>query len=242
MLASVMAARGAGSEQRNVRSFDDGKKLYQTSVRWTSQVSTVEPPSRGEVYLQIQEVNKEADDTLDFVCRASDVLCNTICVTILIGITMAVPVGMVSCGIKYLSECPKQPKIPVYLMVGGCLGTIKIIGMLWRNIQIRRYESMDAFFDAHDNDTASGTNTFKFMDGVLSTFLFGWQITGSYWVFSIWEPHYKQLLHEPSNWCDQTVYMFSVIQILSCYAAMCLGLVVLCCLASCYKYTSVFDA
>ncbi|XP_067661511.1 transmembrane protein 272-like isoform X1 [Haliotis asinina] len=221
--------------------FDDNNQLYQTGVRWPARTPSTDQPIHGEVFLQIREANKEADDTKDFVCRVTDIFCNSLFFTVLIVVLLIIPTAMVSAGVKYLSDCPVQPKIPVYLMVGGCFGILKLVGMWWRNVQIRRYESMDAFYDAHDNDAAFASHTFKLMDAMLSAFLLGWQITGTYWVFTIYEPNYKPLLHEPSNWCEKTVFMIAFIQILGCYGLLCLGILVLLLVAACYKYTDIFD-
>ncbi|KAH3834983.1 hypothetical protein DPMN_108316 [Dreissena polymorpha] len=58
------------------------------------------------------------------------------------------------------------------------------------------------------------------MDTLLFLFLFGWQIAGTFWTFNIWTPHFEQLLYEPSNWCDKTVYMFTVYQLFTCYVVI----------------------
>lgn len=143
-------------------------------------------------------------------------------------------------GVKYLNDCPIQKKVPVYLLVGGCFGMLKVIGTIWRNIQNRRYDNVDSFYDAHEGDGAFATKTYRIMDMLISTFLFAWLIAGTYWVFTIWQPHFHQLLHEPSNWCDKNVYMFAVYQIIGCYAFLVFLLVTMCVMASCYKFTNVF--
>lgn len=139
-------------------------------------------------------------------------------------------------GVKYLSDCPKQPKIPIYLLVGGCFGILFLLVVIWKQIQYRRYDSMDVFYDAEDADRSS-----RLTDIVLALFHAVWLGFGTYWVFEVWEPNYEQLLHEPNNWCDKTVYLFAVCQIIGCYALVCLGIVVLFALCICYKYTACFD-
>jgi len=145
-------------------------------------------------------------------------------------------------GVKYLNECPRQRKIPIYLLVGGCFGMLKVIGTVWHNIQSKRYEDLDIFYDGHMGDGAFASRTYKMMDMLLSTFLFSWLIAGTYWVFPIWEPNYHQLLYEPSDWCDRTVYLFAAYQILACYGFLCFILLLICILALCHKYTSMFHS
>ena len=144
-------------------------------------------------------------------------------------------------GVKYLNDCPVQKKIPVYLLVGGCFGVLKVLGTIWRNIHSRRYDNMDTFYDSNDGDSVYSHDTSKLMDVLLTMFLISWLITGSYWVFSIWQPNFHQILHEPSNYCEETVYKFAAYQIIGCYIF--LGSVFLfgCCLAFCFTCTHVFD-
>ena len=129
----------------------------------------------------------------------------------------------------------------MYLLVGGCFGMLKVLGTIWRNIRYRRYDDMDSFYDAHEGDGAFAAKTFRMMDIIITTFLFAWLISGTYWVFTIWQPHFKQLLHEPSNWCDKNLYMFAVYQIIGCYAFLAFLLLTVCIMASCYKFTNVFE-
>ncbi|KAK3099306.1 hypothetical protein FSP39_002391 [Pinctada imbricata] len=170
----------------------------------------------GSVYVQIKEAKKDSSSVCTFVGRSGKIICHTVFVTVLVGISMVLPMAMISVGVKYLSDCPVQRKIPVYLLVGGCFGILKILGTIWRNIHSRRYDNMDFFYDSHDSDAYSH-HTYKLIDILLSLFLLSWLIAGSYWVFSIWKPNFKQILHDPRNWCDKTVYMFATYQIIGCY-------------------------
>ncbi|XP_063415173.1 transmembrane protein 272-like [Mytilus trossulus] len=222
-------------------SFDDEKQLCKTSIDWRKNKQCDQEPQYEAIMIQIQEANKEAENTCDFICRSSKIMCHTVLVTVIVGLSMALPITMMSVGVKYLNECPKQKKVPVYLLVGGCFGMLKVLGTIWRNIRYRRYDDMDSFYDGHGGDGAFAAKTYHMMDMIISTFLLAWLIAGTYWVFEIWQPHYKQLLHEPSNWCDKHVYMFAVYQIIGCYAFLAFLLLTMCVLASCYKFTNIFD-
>jgi len=37
-------------------------------------------------------------------------------------------------GLKYLEDCPIQPKIPIYLLVGGCFGLLKLLSLLLNQV------------------------------------------------------------------------------------------------------------
>jgi len=54
-----------------------------------------------------------------------------------------------------LENCPIQPKIPIYMLVGGCFGLLKVLSLLWRQVRLRRYRDtgdVDADVDAVYND------------------------------------------------------------------------------------------
>lgn len=56
---------------------------------------------------------------------------------------------------KHLENCPIQPKIPIYMLVGGCFGLLKVLSLLWRQVRLRRYRDtgdVDADVDAVYND------------------------------------------------------------------------------------------
>lgn len=138
-------------------------------------------------------------------------------------------------GVKFLDDCPLEPRIPVYLLVGGCVLLLKLMLCLWRAMQRRRHDSADVTFDEGDAETGFSTRTYRFMNTVLTLFLVGWHVAGSYWLFSIWRPRFSPLLHDPSEWCERSVYLFSVGQNLGLYCLSCLYLAVLCCLALVYR-------
>lgn len=145
-------------------------------------------------------------------------------------------------GVKYLHECPVEPNIPIYLLVGGAFGLIKLLSMLWKQVRSRRYERLDDVYDPDaDNGDLVMSRSSKFSDIVMSLFLFIWFVCGNYWIFHLWQPNFKQLLHEPSNWCDRTVYMFAFCQILGCYSLMALIALLICILTLCHRYTTLFD-
>ena len=138
-------------------------------------------------------------------------------------------------GVKYINDCPKEPRLPIYLLVGGCFGILKLLSTLWRNLRARKHHDIEIIYDDQDTDGAFASNTYKTMDTVLLLFLIGWLVTGTYWMFNIWKPHFHQLLHEPSNWCDKTVFMFCVYQIFGCYGIIGLYILVLLLLSFCYR-------
>ena len=39
-------------------------------------------------------------------------------------------------GVKHLEDCPVEPYIPIYLLVGGCVGLLKVLSMLWMQVHV----------------------------------------------------------------------------------------------------------
>ena len=52
---------------------------------------------------------------------------------------------------KHLEDCPVEPYIPIYLLVGGCVGLLKVLSMLWMQV---RYRTVNDSLDDDDDDDA----------------------------------------------------------------------------------------
>nr|KAG5694922.1 hypothetical protein BaRGS_025083 [Batillaria attramentaria] len=134
--------------------------------------------------------------------------------------------------VNYLHECPVEPKLPIYLVVGGCFGIVKLLFLLWK--QIKRHK--EDLGDLHDDiDLLTMT---RMTNIALNIFHCVWFAFGHYWVFHIWKPHFVAPLHEPRNWCDETVFMFSFWQLIICHVVLAILLAlsaVMCCCFVCVK-------
>lgn len=216
-------------------SYNDDTTLYKTTVDWTA--SRVSVQSNYEaVFVQIKEATKEAESSWDFLCRSLHILTSTRFYTLLLAVSTALPMAMMTAGVKYLHDCPKQPKIPVYLLVGGCFGILKLIYTVWYQIQQRRYDSLPDLVGLDPADRLAFTSrSYRLMDSLLIIFLVSWLCTGTYWVFDIWKPNFEQQLHDPNNWCSKTVYCLAAFQILGCFCWAGITVIVLIGLLIAYK-------
>lgn len=136
-------------------------------------------------------------------------------------------------GLKYLDECPKEPKIPIYLLVGGCFGTIKVLMSLCRHVKRLKNDE-----DYDFNDDGELMTMTKMASIALTLFLSVWFVFGNYWLFKTWMPKFHAPLHEPRNWCDKAVFVFTFWQLIVCYVLI--GCVLLlstffCCSFSCLR-------
>ncbi|XP_050416732.1 transmembrane protein 272 [Patella vulgata] len=222
----------ARSINSTIVAFEEERQFFRTSLDWSEAISASKADK--EVIVQIKEANSDAENACDFICRAHRIICSSYFMRAFLAVVLILPIAMISIGVKYLNDCPVQPMIPVYLLVGGCFGLVKLGSCFWKTIQSKRDESIDNIYDAGQKGIFS-SRTNRVMSIVLSVFLSVWHGLGTFWVGSIWRPRYKQLIHEPSNWCDSTVYIFAMCQILGLYAFMCLFCLTFCLLASIFR-------
>ncbi|XP_076332772.1 transmembrane protein 272-like [Tachypleus tridentatus] len=218
-------------------SIDDRRRLYLKSVHEESLKYT----SYGSISYQLQEANHEATGSVDFICRVLTVICSSALLTAFLACFSVLPVLMMIFGIKYLQDCPKQPNIPVYLLVGGAFGLIKLISTGWRQTKGRHFEPPSEALTDGDVDEVLPTTSLKITDYALSIFLLVWFIMGNYWILSIYKPRYEPLLHDPNNWCAKSVYLFSVIHLYVSYGAVALLITLFSVLFLCIRTCGVCD-
>ena len=151
----------------------------------------------------------------------------------------------VTAGSSYEHECPLEPRIPIYLLVGGAFGAIHIIILLWQQKKSRDNNCLGeddggggggmggggggGGEDADDDDFDDGvmSRSCRFTCYVLWAFLLVWFVLGNVWVLGAWQPNFQQPLHDPQNWCHETVFFFSFYQLLAVYGLLALALLVL---------------
>ncbi|XP_046546622.1 transmembrane protein 272-like isoform X2 [Haliotis rubra] len=199
------------------------KVFYDSTVVWP-EVEEQEPPF--SVVSGICEAGLESKGPCEFLHRAFSLLGGAWPVTVFLVILLALPLVMTTIGVNYLHDCPREPKLPIYLVVGGCFGILKLIFLLWK--QVRRHKEVTDLHD--DEDLVTMT---RMTNIALNIFLTIWFVFGHYWVVGIWKPHFSAPLHEPKNWCERTVFLFSFWQLVICHIIIALmiaiGLMLLCC-------------
>ncbi|CAI9721099.1 Hypothetical predicted protein [Octopus vulgaris] len=136
----------------NAIEFPPVKVMYGTTVYWTE---NVEAEQSSSFISSMGGACSEASGTCDFISRAFTIITGTWTVTVFIGALLLLPLLMSAIGVKYLDECPKEPKIPIYLLVGGSFGALKLVLVLWRQVKFHRYEYDDHFTDSEKFFSAS---------------------------------------------------------------------------------------
>lgn len=87
--------------------------------------------------------------------------------TIILGVTIVVPICMMVIGGLYLYDCPQGEYIPVYLLVGGGFGVFKQLLTLSARVRQRQEERDE------ERIRQSPTQT------LINCFMLGWFIIGS---------------------------------------------------------------
>ncbi|XP_040440008.1 transmembrane protein 272 isoform X2 [Falco naumanni] len=65
---------------------------------------------------------------------------------------LALPLSMTFIGMKFLEDCPVQPLIPLYLLVGGVIGSLKVTLLLYDSTRMRQLLSKSVVIDDDDDD------------------------------------------------------------------------------------------
>ncbi|XP_028040398.1 uncharacterized protein LOC114250636 [Bombyx mandarina] len=199
---SDTGSRRASSSVSQV-SGDEQRRLCGEQAKYNERVGLglgVGLTTYGSVAYQLKDANMEASGTMDFVCRAAKIMNRTILMTVFLACLSTLPVIMLIMGVQYIRDCPAEPRIPVYMVVGGAAGGAGICWLLWAQLASR-----------NSNSSASVPETI--LAYTLTVFLMGWFACGNYWTLDIMWPDYSPTLFEPNQWCHKTLYVFALTQL-----------------------------
>ncbi|XP_072376404.1 transmembrane protein 272-like isoform X2 [Diabrotica undecimpunctata] len=136
------------------------------------------PPSYDSLFGRVREAQKTSKGILDFLKNIIIIVLGTLGCTIILGVTIVIPICMIVMGSIYLHDCPQGEYIPVYLLVGGIFGVVKQLLHLSARVRQTEEERQE------ENLRQSPTQT------LLNCFMLGWFIIGSVWVYKEYEPNY----------------------------------------------------
>ena len=57
---------------------------------------------------------------------------------------------------KYINDCPIQPNLPVYLLVAGAMGLVRVLNLLWKQFRRRRLRKLEGIELDQEEETDSG--------------------------------------------------------------------------------------
>ncbi|CAG4931049.1 unnamed protein product [Colias eurytheme] len=177
----------------------------------------------GSVAYQLKDANMEASGTVDFVCRAAKIMNRTIVMTVFLACLSTLPVIMLIMGVQYIRDCPAEPRLPVYMVVGGAAGGAGLGWLLWAQLASR-------------SSTAPASVPERVVAYTLTVFLMGWFAFGNYWTLGIMWPDYAPTLFEPNQWCHRTLYVFALTQLAVLWGVLALLVLLLLALVVCQVF------
>ena len=78
-----------------------------------------EPPSYDSLFGRIRDTHKASRNFIDFLAKLLLLLLGTIGCTIACSVTVVIPICMIVIGSIHFNDCPAEPYIPLFLIVGG---------------------------------------------------------------------------------------------------------------------------
>ena len=128
--------------------------------------------------------------------------CSIICIIFDLIFTFII-LGM---GASNHSSCPMEPRIPVYLIVYGCINLISLCFSVSASIihKCRKDEIMCGFYFVHGS---------AIIIIILQLFSFIWLIIGSIWVFRIFNDVQYTQINQPT-YCQGSIYQFTIVIII----------------------------
>ena len=78
-----------------------------------------EPPSYDSLFGRIRDTHKASRNFIDFLAKLLLLLLGTIGCTIACSVTVVIPICMIVIGSIHFNDCPAEPNIPLFLIVGG---------------------------------------------------------------------------------------------------------------------------
>ncbi|XP_040184781.1 transmembrane protein 272-like isoform X2 [Rana temporaria] len=122
-------------------------------------------------------------------------------------------IAMIVIGAVYIDKCSIDPNIPIFLIVAGA---VYLVGFVLMPLKFVSEKAMHT------------------VGRILGLFSLCWFITGSVWVFSIYDVNPRD--------CDDTVYKFAFGILIVEYILACITIVVVCLGTCCIVATSSISA
>uniref|UniRef100_A0A7N5JAG4 Transmembrane protein 272 n=1 Tax=Ailuropoda melanoleuca TaxID=9646 RepID=A0A7N5JAG4_AILME len=129
------------------------------------------------------------------------------CSVLVLSALPALLLSMAFTGTKFLEDCPIQPLISLYLLVGGIIGALKVSLLLSDCSRMRRLLSKAMVIDGDEDDYPWRQKAHACIRLSLSLFL--WFVLGNYWVFSIYLPDFVPPFQQPQGYCGKPLYLFA---------------------------------
>ncbi|UJR14659.1 hypothetical protein I4U23_001652 [Adineta vaga] len=178
-----------------------------------------ERQSNISVYSRIFEEYTDAEHFLEFTYKTASILMETKTASFVFAVSLVLPLIMIGVGISNLEECPLDRNIPVFVLVGGAIASLKLLQVLWKQYSRRRGPGEEEATDTHNGSI--------FMDVLTTLILVVWFIYGNHIIYRYRIPRFEQTTEDPEHWCTKNVYMLTVISVAYTYALVSLMVLIL---------------
>lgn len=187
-----------------------------------------EPPSYDSLFGRIRDTHKSSRNLIDFLAKLILLLLGTIGCTVACSITVVIPVSMIIIGSLHLNDCPVEPNIPIFLIVGGSFSVLKYILNLGSARKNRRSNNVNGGGENNSNEPPP-THPGQYL---INCFLCAWFITGCVWVYRVYPPMVTETQPDDAfyaRYCHVLVYNFAFWLITSAYIFLGLFTSCICC-------------
>ncbi|CAK6952911.1 transmembrane protein 272-like [Scomber scombrus] len=133
------------------------------------------------------------------------------------------PIAQIAIGAVYLDDCPRQPYIPIYLIVVGVFGIILAV-----------LSCLPCAQEPEDGTSNPLSRLCTIWNSLTTFFLFCWFIAGNVWIYSIYKPNYDKSKTSEDPYCNKILYLFAFWTTTSVYILLCLFLFCGCCALVCF--------
>ncbi|XP_050312730.1 uncharacterized protein LOC126747863 isoform X2 [Anthonomus grandis grandis] len=206
--ASSSVSQVSGDEQRRLCG---AERKYSREMGHQGLSLSMTLTTYGSVAYQLKDAHFEANGTCDFVYKALKIVNKTVVVTVFLVCLSVLPVIMLIMGVQFLRDCPREPNIPIYMVVGGSVGSVKMGLCLWNQLHTRHIDP------AAPNTTSI---TSRIASIALTILLLTWFGFGNFWILSIKYPDYAPSMWEPNKWCHRTLYVFALVHLCIVYSVL----------------------
>lgn len=150
----------------------------------------VPPPTYESLFGRVRQAHRESNGFLEFLKKLLLLIIGTVSCTIILGITMVIPITSIVIGSLHVHDCPAQQYIPIFLIVGGVFGVLK--NLMDFRLRCKAKE------EVLKQDPISN---------VVTCFMLAWFIAGCVWVYQVYEPDYND--PDDSDYCHPTLYLYT---------------------------------
>ncbi|CAF3675775.1 unnamed protein product [Adineta steineri] len=175
--------------------------------------------SNISVFSRIYEEYTDSEHFLEFTRKTASILLQTKTASFVFAVSLVLPLIMIGVGISNLEECPLNRNIPVFVLVGGAIASLKLLQVLYKQYNRRRGPAEEEATDTNNGST--------FMDVLTTLILVVWFIYGNHIIYRYRIPSYEQTTEDPEHWCTKNVYVLTLISVAYTYALVTLMVLIL---------------